>query len=223
MLISKIKNMEKTQKRILLIGIILVVLFGVVLYLAQYFEKRAQKMEKSNKEQPVISFPEKQNKSETEVIPTQPEQAKPIVFESFEKWATYRSESMGIEIKYPHELFLDVTGTNKIVFDYLNPNDPEQKKEYAPLAEMRISLENESLDNLVSKRESEKPLNFKQREVNLNNITAQQVTYTSGFDGGTMYQTYIPHGNSTVVIWYPGDNQLESTFSKMLSTVKYSK
>ncbi|MDQ5893467.1 MAG: hypothetical protein QG640_479 [Patescibacteria group bacterium] len=163
------------------------------------------------------------SESELKTPISEPEHAKPIVFEPFEKWATYKNEVIGIEIRYPHELFLNTKDSTKITFDYLSPNDLEQTKEYATLAEMRISLEEGSVDKVIKERTLERPLNLKQQEITLNNVTAQQLTYTSGFDGGTMYQTYIPNGRSTIVIWYAGDNQLENTFNRILSTIRYSK
>ena len=171
---------------------------------------------------PTISVPNNTNNDSENNIVKETERAKPIVFEPFEKWNSYRIKSTDIEIKYPYELFIS-TDNNKIIFDYLDPEDPEQKKEYSPLAEMRISLEKGSMDELIAKRKSQDPINLKQKEIALNNIAAQQLVYTSGLDGGTMYETYIPQNNTTVVIWYAGDSQLGIIFAEMLSTAKYSK
>lgn len=211
--------MEEKQKKVLFIGIGVTLLFGLILFVFNSLEKNTGKQLVKEVLQNTVSSPDRINIPIQE--PTQ--QAKPIAFEPFEKWASYKSKTMGIEIRYPHELFLNTENPNKIIFDYLNPKDPEQTKEYATLAEMRISLESESSTKIIGKVVAEKRLNFKQEKIILNDIIAQQLTYTNAFDGGTMYQTYIPHGSSAIVIWYAGDSQLGEMFSRMLSTIRYSK
>ena len=213
--------MEHKQKMVLMISLGLLILLGIILVIARGLDRKItgnQITGTDSKDSPINYFP-----SENVLEAIGQPGFESVAFESFEKWASYRSNEMGIEITYPHELFLDVDSTSGIIFDYLSPNDPKQTKEDSVLVEFKISLQNENIDTLVKERALDKLINFKQESVSLNNIATQQISYTDAFSGGTFYEVYIPQGSNTVVVWYAGNNQLETIFNKMLSTIRYSK
>lgn len=208
--------MEHKQKGVLIGGLGLIILLGILLMVVKCFDRKVTNTVSRDVDS-INYFPSESSGAVT------PPTLQALIFEPFEKWDTYKSKEIGIEITYPHELFLDTKEANKVIFDSLAPNDPAQKIEGSILMKFKVSFENESTDILIAKRASDKLMNFKQETISLNNISAKKISYTDVFSGGTFYETYIPQGSGTVVIWYAGNQQVETIFSKMLSTVKYSK
>ncbi|MDD5083524.1 MAG: hypothetical protein PHT88_01120 [Candidatus Moranbacteria bacterium] len=140
----------------------------------------------------------------------------------FNSWKDYKNESFGLEIKYPQELYIS-NSDDKIVFDYLSPDDPNQKNEGSTLLHFNISKEQKTIEQYIAKNKLDTLQNFKQARIKLNEFLAEQLTYTDAFAGGTMYIILIQNEDKLIIIDYAGNNQLEDTFGKMLSTVNIYK
>lgn len=140
----------------------------------------------------------------------------------FDTWKDYRNEAIGVKIKYPKELYIDESD-KEVTFDYLSPNDPVQKNEGSLLLHLSISKEQKTIKQYIEKYKLNALQNFKQTQVQLNGSHAEQITYKDAFAGGEIYTTLIQKENNLIIINYAGDNKLEDTFNKMLSTVTVNK
>lgn len=138
---------------------------------------------------------------------------------SFNKWKTYTDKNIGIEVKYPPELYLS-SSQGKIIFDYFSPTDPAQNDEGSVLTHLNISLQQGATDQYIKKYKLITLQNYKRVQINLNGTLADKITYTDAFAGGIIYTILIQKGSELIIIDYAGDNKLEDTFNKMLSTVK---
>jgi hypothetical protein len=190
---------EEKQKKVLLVGGGMILLCVISLFFAHYFAK-------------------KYHREIDEINTSQTKQFQPVVFESFEKWATYKNEEMGIEIKYPHELHLDETNPNKIVFDALGYDDPRQREQGSELAEFSVSLVNKPSDELIQKRKSDNLSSSQWNKIALGNVFATQISYLNSSLGLQFHETYVSRGDKTVIFQY-GDGNSALTFRKMLLTV----
>lgn len=143
-----------------------------------------------------------------------------LVISSFEQWKTYQDKKIGITLKYPPELYLKNSDRN-VIFDYLSPADPLQGTEGSPLTKFEISFHEKDINKIIGEYKAEGLLDFQQRQIQLNGIPAEQITYTDAFAGGTFFITLISKNSDTIIISYAGGNEVEDTFNKMLQTVSF--
>jgi len=200
------------------VGIIL--LFAIVIGGLVYFEGKNETAGIT----PVVKQPQLQNQqhAQQDQVKAQTTPANNpldnIKISSFDNWKTYSNKNIGIEIKYPPELYSS-DSKGKITFDYLSPTDPAQSEEGSVLFHFNISSQQKTVEQYISENNLSTLQNFKQEQIQLANATADKITYTDAFAGGNMYIILIQNGSNLIVIDYAGSNGLEATFNKMLSTV----
>lgn len=157
------------------------------------------------------------NNKDTSVVVDDP--FKNLNISTFDKWKSYKSLDLGISIQYPPE-FYTREESGKITFDFFSKENPHQKEEGSVLAELWITKEEKLLQDILAKRNINELHSAKQEKVVINGITATKLSYRDAFAGGMFYEFYIPKKSTTIKIWYSGDNPLEPTFEKMVSTIK---
>ena len=127
---------------------------------------------------------------------------------------------MGIEIKYPLELYIDES-EKKIVFDFVAPDDPAQKLEYSVLNHFNISFfENKDFEQYKKDYKLSESKGFKQEQIKIGDVSLTQVSYENAFSGNIVYSNFIKKGSDLIVIHYFGETNLEKTFNEMLSTIE---
>ena len=208
----------------ILAGVLVATLLGIVLW-----QKNEQKLylqstgyRQSNvvdSQKTTTENQEEQSHIESEKIVSDSDPFDNFQISSVEKWKTYIAKNIGIEIKYPPELYLSAS-EKKVVFDYLSPTDPLRKHEGSVLARFNISLEQKTTEQYITEHQLNTLQHFKQEQVQFNNITADKITYTDAFAGGIMYKILIQGKSGLVVIDYAGSNRLEDTFNSMFLTVR---
>ena len=213
------KNKKVLNKKISTeLGVGIVLLVAVIIGSAFYFNNKKgtsiaviKQLKQTNKQTPSIN--------DTQQALT--DSKDPFVnfsISDYDKWKTYNNKNIRIEMKYPPELYLS-SSDGKIIFDYLNPNNPSQKAEGSILTKFIIFTKQETLNQYDNENKLATLQNFKDEKIQLNNTIADKITYTDAFAGGIMYKILIQNGTELVIIDYAGGNKLEDTFNKMLSTV----
>lgn len=144
-----------------------------------------------------------------------------IHFSNFEKWKTYENREMGIEMKYPPELFIS-TSDEMIIFSPFNPNDPIKKQEGSVLADFKLSLKVESIEDVIKDRKSAELEELKQISLVVNKIKSQRLSYRDAFAGGMFFETYIPKGEQTLSFWHSDTSATKPIYEKMLQTVFFN-
>jgi hypothetical protein len=159
----------------------------------------------------------KNSNKDTNVVVDDP--FKDLNISAFDKWKSYKSSDFGISIQYPPE-FYPREESGKITFDFFSKENPHQKEEGSVLAELWITKEEKPVQDILAKRNINELHSAKQEKVVISGVTATKLSYRDTFAGGMFYEFYIPKKSTTIKIWYSGDNPLELTFEKMVSTIK---
>lgn len=157
-----------------------------------------------------VASDEKKN-SDAEIIGTDP----------VEKWKTYENQELHIKMKYPSKLFIS-TKNGKIFFEPSSPTDPAQKQEGIILTKLQLSLDQRTVSEIANERKSAGLVNFQENSIQINRVTAQKISYTDAFAGGTFYEILIPTGIKTLYVWYSDENQTKTIYEKMLQTLEFT-
>ncbi|MEP7162814.1 MAG: hypothetical protein ABI747_03560 [Candidatus Moraniibacteriota bacterium] len=209
--------MEKEQRIALYAGLFFVALIAAILLFFHSIDR--MKIQKNNLNSipesiPIVkNIPVQSEKQQTMVDPF-----KDIKISDFKDWKTYSNNEYGIEIKYPEELSIEKG--EAIVFNFLKADNSSRKLEGSILTTFKISMEKYPLSEVLRKRGIDNLLSPKQEKIKLNGVSVEKLTYQDAFSGNNFYEIYIPNGSNTIIVWYAGNNPLELTFSKMLSTLE---
>jgi hypothetical protein len=191
--------MEAKQKKVLLVGVAVIVLFVVILFVLHRFEKRSHELETTHVIQQTRNKPSS-------------------ILEPFENWGTYKNETIGMELKYPKGLHLKEISPTEIIFDSLEENDSRQNLAMSKLEELTISLRDMPLDEMIRERKSDTSKDYQWSQATLDNVWAEQMSYLDKSLGLKVYTTYIAKGEKTIVIQH-GDGNAGLMFRKMIGTV----
>ncbi|KKP97642.1 MAG: hypothetical protein UR99_C0008G0023 [Candidatus Moranbacteria bacterium GW2011_GWD2_36_12] len=138
-------------------------------------------------------------------------------------WKTFHDNNGGIKLSYPSELSLNTLRKDIILGIYsISPEDAYYGVPDAMIMnQLIIYYDQKNIYEIIENKKTNNPENFTQKTIEINNISAEQISYKGAYAGELWINKLIKKGIGTIVISYPGDNQENvDIFEKIISTIQ---